>query len=226
MSYVNGPLTVTNGLVMCLDAGNANSYPGTGTTWIDVSNNGNNGTLLGSPVFNTNYFSLSGNTVGPYYPYISTPYVAASPYTQPITYDVWFLNNNSPAYAGIIGASSWQTNGFSVGFSSNSQLKLTYSTAGSGYQVNFNYDSTTITHGVFVLSGYNFYAYRNSVLVSTLTAPFSSTPSSQTVGIGYIYQGGWTSAKINIYSAKIYNRALSQTEIYQNFNALRGRFGV
>ena len=39
------PKIVTNGLVLCLDAANVKSYPGSGTTWIDLSGNGNNGTL-------------------------------------------------------------------------------------------------------------------------------------------------------------------------------------
>ena len=47
------PSIVTNGLVLCLDAGNQLSYPGTGTTWNDLSRNGNNGTLTNGPVFNS-----------------------------------------------------------------------------------------------------------------------------------------------------------------------------
>ena len=43
MNY--GPKTVTNGLVLCVDAADKNSYIGSGTTWTDVSGNGNNGTL-------------------------------------------------------------------------------------------------------------------------------------------------------------------------------------
>ena len=47
------PSIVTNGLVLCLDAGNQLSYPGTGTTWNDLSRNGNDGTLTNGPVFNS-----------------------------------------------------------------------------------------------------------------------------------------------------------------------------
>ena len=42
-----GPRLVTDGLVLCLDAGNSKSYPGSGTAWNDLSRNGNNGTLNG-----------------------------------------------------------------------------------------------------------------------------------------------------------------------------------
>ena len=44
---------VTDGLVMYLDAGIANSYPGSGTTWTDISGAGNNGTLNNGAVFST-----------------------------------------------------------------------------------------------------------------------------------------------------------------------------
>ena len=51
--YANGKI-VTNGLVLSLDAADRNSYPGTGTTWRDMSGNGNNGTLTDGPTFNSN----------------------------------------------------------------------------------------------------------------------------------------------------------------------------
>ena len=45
MSVAYNPKIVTNGLVLALDAGNTKSYPGSGTTWTDLSGGGNNGTL-------------------------------------------------------------------------------------------------------------------------------------------------------------------------------------
>jgi hypothetical protein len=53
MAYQNGPKIVTSGLVLCLDAGNPKSYPGSGTAWTDLSRNGNNGTLTNGPTFNS-----------------------------------------------------------------------------------------------------------------------------------------------------------------------------
>ena len=53
MAFNNGPRIVTNGLVLCLDASDRNSYPGSGTTWYDVSNNGNHATLTNGPTFST-----------------------------------------------------------------------------------------------------------------------------------------------------------------------------
>ena len=48
-----GPQAVTEGLVLCLDANNAKSYPGVGTTWRDLSTKGNHATLVHLPVFGT-----------------------------------------------------------------------------------------------------------------------------------------------------------------------------
>jgi hypothetical protein len=53
MSYQNGPKIVTSGLVLCLDAGNPKSYPGSGTIWTDLSRNNNNGALTNGPTFNS-----------------------------------------------------------------------------------------------------------------------------------------------------------------------------
>jgi len=58
-----GPNIVTSGLVLQLDAANTKSYPGSGTTWTDLSGNGNNGTLTNSPTFssaNGGIFTFNG----------------------------------------------------------------------------------------------------------------------------------------------------------------------
>jgi len=63
-SFVPGPPPVipTNGLVAWYDASNASSYPGSGTTWTDISGQGGTGTIVGSPSFNstTKLFTFSG----------------------------------------------------------------------------------------------------------------------------------------------------------------------
>ena len=53
MSHIFGPNIVTNGLVLYLDAGNTKSYSGSGTTWTDLSGNGNNGTLTNGPAYDS-----------------------------------------------------------------------------------------------------------------------------------------------------------------------------
>ena len=53
MSNNYGPKIVTDGLVLCLDAADQNSYPGSGNTWYDLSGNGNNGTLVNGVGYNS-----------------------------------------------------------------------------------------------------------------------------------------------------------------------------
>jgi len=53
MSVNAGPDTIESGLVFTLDAANSKSYPGSGTTWTDISGGGNIGTLAGGPIFST-----------------------------------------------------------------------------------------------------------------------------------------------------------------------------
>ena len=50
----HSPMIVTDGLVLCLDAGNVRSYPRSGTSWNDLSGNSNNGTLINGPTFSSN----------------------------------------------------------------------------------------------------------------------------------------------------------------------------
>ena len=53
MAVLNGPGIITSGLISALDAADRNSYPGSGTTWTDISGNNNNGTLTNGPTFSS-----------------------------------------------------------------------------------------------------------------------------------------------------------------------------
>ena len=64
MAFNRGPKIVTQGLVLALDAASNNSYPGSGTTWKDLSGNNNTGTLVNGPTFssaNGGTFILDGS---------------------------------------------------------------------------------------------------------------------------------------------------------------------
>jgi hypothetical protein len=63
MAYSDGPKIVTNGLVLALDAADRNSYPGSGTTWRDISGNNYSGSLINGTSFNSSnggVFSFDG----------------------------------------------------------------------------------------------------------------------------------------------------------------------
>ena len=62
MGLSHSPRIVTNGMSLCLDAGNRRSYPGSGTTWSDLSGRNNNGTLINSPTITNGSFLLNGSS--------------------------------------------------------------------------------------------------------------------------------------------------------------------
>lgn len=53
MGLTHSPIGPSDGLVLCLDTANKRSYPGSGTSWFDLSGNGNHGTLTNGPTLNT-----------------------------------------------------------------------------------------------------------------------------------------------------------------------------
>jgi hypothetical protein len=62
MGVYSGPEIASDGLVLSLDAGNRKSYPGSGTTWTDLSGNGKNFTLFNSSYYS--YSSVNGGSIG------------------------------------------------------------------------------------------------------------------------------------------------------------------
>ena len=62
------PRIVTDGLVLAIDAANTKSYPGSGTTWYDISRNNSNGSLVNGSTFSSeNLGTVTFNGVDQYY---------------------------------------------------------------------------------------------------------------------------------------------------------------
>ena len=107
------PAIVTSGLVLCLDAANRKSYPGSGTTWTDLSGNGNNGTLIDSPTFNTDGIgSLSFNGLNSYIG-ISSPssrfnWTPSSTGFNNMTLDLWIKTSDTSGY---VISKPWNSSG-------------------------------------------------------------------------------------------------------------------
>ena len=91
---------------------------------------------------------------------------------------------------------------------------------------NYQINQTILTNTVYFLDltydGTTWKAYKNGILDGSWTGPFGSLNGDYFwIGNGY---NGYTN--IQVYNTKLYSRALSESEIQQNFNALRGRFGI
>jgi hypothetical protein len=213
---------VTSGLTLNLDAGWTNSYSGT-TSWRDISGNGKTGTLTNGPAFN------SGNTGSIYFDGTDDFCVVPSSSLNGLSsgsISVWvkFLNLNFQYVLSL--PNSGGNNGFDILIENgklDSYLQALNSAGSTGsqfvpkldiwYNIVTTYDGTT--HKLFV----------NGILISSVGR--SGTIQN---GIGQTFLGRFSSA-FGAYSnnytsnAQLYNRALSQTEILQNYQLYKNRFG-
>ena len=214
---------VTSGLVLNLDAGNTASYPGSGTTWTDLSGNGNNGTLTNGPTYNSaNYGSIVFDGSNDY---VALPSIDTN---SNFTLNFWvksssdgsptiFSGNAASGYLQIRMYSSLSIYGGSI-----SLVKSFVAELG-------NFGSSTATtlnsiHNITITkSGTTFSAYVNGNFKNTLTVAQTFTTTGQTLGINTSNSEPFSG---NIYSFSYYNRALSAAEVSQNFNALRYRYGI
>jgi hypothetical protein len=206
---------VTQGLVLNLDAAKTDSYPGTGTTWRDLSGFNNNGTLINGPTFSGLGKQASivfdgtndGVTISP-----------IPPISQTFTFNLWINKTQSKNSAAIIAIQGtlFQVDNNTISWWSDVNYgAMTYSfTPILNQWYNVCVTQNNLTSNLYI----------NSSLVRT------STMTSVSITRGNSCIGGWSIADRpwlgKISSTQIYNLTLTQTEITQNFNALRGRYGI
>ena len=221
----HSPSIVMNGLVLCLDAGNSKSYPGSGTTWTDLSTNGNTGTLVngtGYSASNGGALSFDGSN-----DYIDCGNATSLSFTNNLTVSIWCSSNNAASYrCPLMKASnnSWN-DGF--GYWQFSGTFAFYINQWNGAQtVSVSKASFSITNFVATYNGVNLKLYENGTLIQTgssYTTNISNSSTNLEIGRG---GGGGYNWSGNIAQVSIYNRALSAAEVAQNFNATRGRFSI
>jgi len=237
MSYSYGKSIVTDGLVFYVDAGNEDSYPGSGGTWSDLIG-GNDGSFNNMDDVNNpsgNYDSGNGGSI--VFDGVND-YVEAGP-IQPaqFTLSCWFKSTGPPSNNDSIGgalmvsdpqfvsnalpwfiAHSYLDQKIILIIESNTGTVSTASNSASNDQVHFvsaTYDGTV---GSIYLNG------------QFVTSAVASNPTYNTSGNINVQIGRWGYSSFqrhlngNIYNASIYNRALSASEVLQNYNALKNRF--
>jgi hypothetical protein len=219
MAEVHGPKIITDGLILNLDAADANSYPGTGTTWYDVSENGYQATMSnmtagnwvtynGVKSFETTDTSNQGFRITDF------------PFPQTgRTYEIWI---NSKSFS--IGWQTWFDDGGGerVLFGTSTDSIFVYPSAnftgnlqtGTWYQLAY-----TMTGGL----SSTIIGYKNATSVGTGTYGYAIATS------GTLYLLGDASSEITscyCATARVYNRVLSANELLQNYNASKTRFGL
>ena len=218
MSLGHSPWVVTSNLILCLDAANPRSYPGSGTTWTDLSGNGYTGTLFNDPT----YSSANGGSIvfDGTYKYITS--TIPSPTSMPITFEFW-INSTTSTPVGIFDSAPAQTQVLrnypagSIEWWSSSPVVSMGLSAGTWYQIVAVYRFDTNRYIDY---------YRNGTFISTGTGSTNSSFAWTTFTIGTINSGSSGNYSGNLSRFSIYNRALSADEIAQNFNAIRGRYGL
>jgi hypothetical protein len=216
----NNPI-VTSGLVLCLDAANSKSYPGSGTTWTDLSGGGNNGTLTNGPTFN----SGNGGTIvfdgsNDFIDFTTDSNLLP---TAGLTVSAWFKTTVADKWI-LHKSNTLNTIGYNFNGSSNGTADFIVN--GSGVNSGFSIATGNWINlvGTWTPST-SIRMYRDGVLNSTSTTsiPASITDPSTIIEIGRRSSGGdyWNGT---IASVSIYNRALTATEIAQNYNALKSRY--
>jgi hypothetical protein len=223
----HGPKVVTDGLVLCLDAGNSKSYPGSGTTWTDLSGNGNNGTLTNGPTYSSsNGGSLVFDGTDDFIDFTSdsnlfpTSGLTISSWFKTTVADRWVVNRTSSP-SGIYPSDGYYLIGEIAGtmlFGVNAIGVSTPSVITTGTWINM---VGTWTPSTSIL------LYQNGIQVAsnTTSIPASIINPSVVIEIGR-RPGGPDYWDGNLAQVSIYNRALTASEVSQNYNALRGRFGV
>jgi hypothetical protein len=220
---------VTDGLVMHLDAGNKNSYLGTGTSWVDLSGYGNNGTFYNTPTFDNITGGGSINFNGASSQYIQVPHSTSLNISVTLTTGNWvyYISGNgrimqkddlnagnsytrlweTGGYGGVFRLEMWHSDGTTIGAPSANAL-----TTNGWMYINMVFDGTNVYH------------YQNGSLTRTTSFPGDIRTATTPVTIGGGWSGEYFTGKIA--TSMIYNKALSATEVKQNFNAQKARFGL
>jgi hypothetical protein len=219
MSAFGGPNLITDGLVLSLDAGNIKSYTSGSTTWFDKSGFGNNGTLTNGPTFNTG----SGGSIvfDGVDDYVSAP---SSLYVDNFTLNAWVYKTTSGIQNIIAkGNVSFQLN-FYLRIAGNSGF---FGASGGFTEITIaDLTLNTWNNTVLTYDKNNLRYFLNGVFINQVSATNTPTSSSSNTIIGRLgdFNGQYWTGRIA--STSIYNRALSPSEVLQNYNATKARFGL
>jgi len=240
MSTLNGgPGIVTNGLVLYLDAANPSSYVSGSTAWNDLTRNGNNGTLTNGPTFSSAnggsiVFDGVDDFVGVTNPinlqmqnFTLSMWVYPTTATFAIADLIDYDHASTPFHGWVLQSEDATTNRYYyLAYYDGSTFQPTTGIgAGKGIQLT----NSVWQNITYVKNGTSILGYLNSSQSISYTAGNAtvSYQSGRNLRIGAV-----TTASLSRYYTgrasitSVYNRALSATEIQQNYNTLKSRFNL
>lgn len=219
---------VTDGLVLNLNAGVKQSYSGSGTTWFDLSGRNNNGTLVSTPTFSTlngGAFILNGSSQ-----YVTVPTSTNWNFgTGDFTIDMWIYptsyssTTNNPTLLAINPYYDASPNGIMICLNASGNLTLF---TNSVFTSNVTAPLNRWTHCIFTRVSGTLRMYAQAVASQTFDFSTFSITNSANMSIGYDFSYSTDFFIGSISCVKIYSKGFSASEVSQNFNALRGRFGI
>ena len=211
---------ITEGLVLCLDATNSKSYPGSGVNWYDISGNGNHGTLVNTPTFDVGSGSMVFDGSNQYVNFDNP--LDQTQFDQVWTFQGWIDITTNASQIFIGGLNRHLYIEFAQG--DNSLLYLN-----SGADDYYTYGGQFTAQGwVFATFRFNNNTgdreiWRNLTNITTGGPNATSTPSGQSAT--FTLSSATEAINGKVANVLGYNRYLSDNEIRKNYNALKGRFG-
>jgi len=220
------PSIATTGLGLCLDAGNLRSYPGSGTSWFDVSGNNNTNTLVNGPTYSsTNGGSMVFDGINDYANGTNT----SSLYTGDMTAEAWIKVNATPSdWVRIVGTGGNGATNRTFGLWYSAERRLLWQRYGAAdpsiYPTTPTLDVSSWYHIVATTSGSSHALYLNGTSIGTATAAGPWAASGEAITVGFAGFHTYTNSNISI--VRLYTTGLTAAQVLQNFNATRGRYGI
>ena len=237
MALAHSPRIVRDSLILYVDAANPKSYPGSGTTWKDLSGRGHHMTLNNEPTFNSNF--------GGYLDFDGTNDSATAEIgnlagtTKDATMSIWMDGDyGSSDHKGIIGfRQSANNSGFFILrlTGTNDTLEMRLANSGGQFDVkNAANNNPTVNTRIWcnlcltysnsntLITGY----YNGKKLGSTTTNATAFQSGMKTFSIAKSSHANSFFSNMKASSAMLYEKCLSTSEVQQNYNAMKGRFGI
>ena len=232
MAFGNGPQIVTNGLILCVDAADRNSYPGSGVTWYDLSPTKNNVSLINGPTYTT--------TNGGCFGFDGTDDQALTSQTinfaGNFSFGMWvnisrWADPSCPcggAMSALLQGADGYWNMWGLETNSGGPYFFTYYNTSYG-STGLGFPGSSLNRWMYLSVSYiNLGAcasYLNGVQVATTTSSGTINPNvtmylnARSQHCGYCYSQNQTGR------VEVYNRALTASEVLQNYNAVKSRYG-
>ena len=235
MGFVNGPGTVvTDGLIVAVDPASLLSYPGSGTAITNLVNSSLSGTLVNGPIFTSagggSYITTDGTNdhirfdENAAYRFLGTSAFSLDLWVYPLAVGTFTRLINRESNPGGLrdGYTTWFDNSTGTHFIGFERYG---SNSPSGTSVSIPNPTGKWNHCVFSYDGTTTRIYLNNILVSSGGSSVSITNTTESLAVGgAITYGSYSNYRLG--SFKVYNIGLSAQQVTQNFNSLRGRYGL